>query len=283
LTAHLKDVTTGTIREFEVNLAEAGNFVPFLVFIALLQAVDTTMNRIGPGTMKIEYTIRGSEMPKKLVRSDVFTSFSDIALFGPLQVAQVVFTLHQNEFQDPKLYRIDVDIETTRPVRLLQVKSLKTDKEVYQPGETIRYVVELVPYRGELLRASGSFQLPEDLKARRLTLHVFGGPRRQQNNQGQTLEYEDLEGLIEALKGLTTNDQLTVELLGLPSGEEGEGSAFKDVQRLGDWVVTGEERITIQIELPKPEEPEEPEQKPEEPEQKPEEPEEPECDQPFYC
>jgi len=281
LTAHLEDLTTGTNREFEVNIAEVGNFVPVLVFLTLLQAVDTTMNRIGPGTMKIEYTIRGSEMPRKLVRSDVFTSFSDIALLGPLQVAQVVLTLHQNEFQDPKLYRIDVDIETTRPIRLLQVRSLKTDKEVYQPGETIRYVVELVPYRGELIEASGSFQLPEDLKARRLTLHVFGGPR-QKKDQGQTLEYEDLEGLIEALEGLTTNDQLTVELLGLPS-EEGEESSFKDVQRLGDWVVTGEERVTVQIELPKPEEPKEPGQEPKEPEQKPEEPEEPECDQPFYC
>jgi hypothetical protein len=225
-------------------------------------------------------------MPVKLERSDVFTSFNDIALFGPLQVAQVVFLLNQNEFTDPQIERIDVDISTIQPIRLLQVQSIQTDKEVYQPGETVRYVVELKPYRGEQMKVTGSFQLPEELNARRLTLHVFGGPRRQRDSQTQTLEYTDLEQLIEALEKATTNDQLTVELLGLPrEGGEDEDSSFQDIQRLGDWVVTGEERTTIQIELPKPEEPEGPEeQKPEEqPEQKPEEIEEPECDQPFYC
>lgn len=287
LSVHLKDDNTGRVQDLAVNLSKTGNFVPSLVFAVLLNAADTTLNRIGQGTMRIEYTIRGTEMPKKLQRSDVFTNFNDIAYFGPLQVAQVVFLLMQNEFVDPGVDRIDVDITTNESIRLLQVKSIKTEKESYQPGETVNYTVELRPYRGEGQTATGSFTLPEDLTVRSLTLYVFGGPRRQRNDQGQTVTYDDLTQLIDALEKSTTNDQLTVELLGLPpkstddeelgAAAEEEDQPFQDVQKLGDWVLTGEGRATIQIQLPEKPKPEEP--KDEQPDEKPEKG----CSQLFYC
>ncbi len=277
LVAHLKDLSTGKDRDFSVTIAPASTFVPSLVFASLLEAVDTTMNRIGPGTMRIEYTIRGTELPKRLARSDVFTHFSDIALFGPLQIAQVVFFLTQNEFTDPGLERIDVEITTTDAIRLLQVKAIQTDKEVYQAGETVRYTVQLKPYRGSERLATGSFTLPKDLKVRSLTLYVFGGPRRQQNNQQPLPQVDSLDQLIQALERSTTNDQLTVELLGLPqeTGEDEESKPFQDIQKLGDWVVTGEGRTTIKIQMPEKSKEEQKQEPPQEPEKK--------CPQLFYC
>ena len=259
LTARIHDVTTDTVQDLTVNVANVENFVPFLVFASLLQGVDTTLNRIGQGTMRVEYTIRGENLPKRLERADVFADFNDIALFGPLQVAQVLFLLLQNEFVDPEITRIDVDILTTEPVRLLQVVSVETDKEVYKPGETVRYIVTLKPYRGEERKISGSFKLPEDLEARRLTLQVRGGMRRQQGATQQSStsqqQYGSLEELLQAIEEATTNDQLTVELVGLAQGDE-DDEAFQEVRKLQDWVVTGEGRVTLKIERPKPQEPE---------------------------
>ncbi|OGF52757.1 MAG: hypothetical protein A2Z21_08250 [Candidatus Fraserbacteria bacterium RBG_16_55_9] len=281
LNVHLDDETTGTAQDLTVNLSKTSNFVPSLVFAILLQAVDSTLNRIGPGTMRIEYAIHGTEMPKRLQRSDIFTNFSDIAYYGPLQAAQIVFLLSQNEFLDPGVDRVDVDIAVNESIHLLQVKSIQTDKEVYQPGETVRYTVQLRPYRGEEKTATGVFKLPDDATVKNLTLHVFGGPRRQQNGQGQTIAYDDLGQLIDAVEGSTTNDQLTVELLGLPQGSSEEGdeerAPVQDVQKLGDWVLTGEGRVSIQIQLP--------EQPKQEEEHKDEESKEPEkkCSQLFYC
>lgn len=280
LSVHVKDATTGATRDLNIKVADVDAFIPSLVFLSLLQAVDTTINRIGPGTMRIEYTIRGDELPKKLERSDVFASFNDVALAGPLQVAQVVFLLDQNEFLDPQLERIDVDMVITDPVRWLRVAAIQTDKEVYHPGETVKYSVLLKAYRGSDYKVTGDFQLPEEIDAKRLTLQVIGGPRRQQNNQGLKIEYSTLEELIEAIEELTTNDQLTVELLGLSNDDNDEDeNPFKDVQKLGDWVITGEERSTIEIEVPEEPEPSEEEPKGSEEQPQPEE----ECDQLFYC
>ncbi len=265
LTARIQDVSTDTVQDLSVNLADAPNFVAFLVFSSLLQGVDSAINRIGPGTMRVEYTIRGANLPRRLLRSDVFTSFSDVALFGPLQVAQVVFLLQQNPFQDPQLEWIDVDIVITEPVRLLQIVDLETDKETYAPGETVEYTIRLRPYRGEERTISGTFSLPEDLSARRLTLYVYGGPRRQQqNNQAQNVQYESLPELLEAIEELTTNDQITFQVLGLPrppDADDEEAQAddpTQEIHKLRDWVVTGEVRTSIRIEKPAPTPPEDP-------------------------
>lgn len=280
LRAHLRDRTAEVSREFSVDLADVGNFLPSLAFSALLQAVDTTLNRIGQGTMRIDYTIRGQNLPAKLTRTDVFTHTSDVAVPGPLQIAQVISLLHQNPFVNPSIERIDVDIEVERPIRLRQVQSIKTDKEEYQPGETVRYAIQLQTYRGPERALTGSFQLPEDVKERKLTLHAFGGPRRKQQQQNQNgsqiPDFDELGQLIQAIERSTANDQITVELLGLSRDGKGEDdeSDFQDVQRLGSWVVTGEERVTIEIQPPKPEPA---------PEEEEEEQQEDECDELFYC
>ncbi len=254
LTVRVRDITTDTVRDLTVNLADVSRFVPFLVFASLLQGVDTTLNRIGQGTMRVEYTIRGDNLPRRVGRADVFADFNDIAVFGPLQVAQTLFLLMQNEFADPQISRIDVDILTMKPVRLLQVVDVETDKEKYRPGETVRYTVTLRAYRGEERRIEGSLELPEELEARRLTLRVRGGLRRQQGAAQQASasqqQYGSLEDLLRAIEEATTNDQLTVELVGLTKG--GGGEAFQEVRKLKDWVVTGEGRVTLEIERPKP-------------------------------
>lgn len=257
LTARVHDITTDITREISVDLAPSENLTASLVFSSLLQVVDEALNRIGRGTMKVDYTIRGDGMSKRVSRSDVFVSFNDVALGGPLQAAQLVFLIDQNEFVDPEIDRIDVDITTTEDVRWLQIKEIETDKEVYHPGDTVRYIIVMTSYRGEERRISGSFDIPDETTVRRLTLHSFGGPRRaQQQSTQQTIQFESLDELLDALEKLTGNDQLTIELLGLPIDPDEESAApMAEIENLGDWVVTGEDRVNIQIEpRPEPEE-----------------------------
>ena len=269
LTARAHDMNTDVTRDITVNMAPTTNLTASLVFSSLLQLVDDALNRIGRGTMKIDYTIRGDGMSQRISRSDVFVSFNDIALAGPLQAAQLVFLIDQNEFIDPKIDRIDVDITTTDEVRWYEVTEIETDKDVYHPGDEVRYIIVMKSFRGEERRESGSFVIPDDTTVRRLTLHSFGGPRRtsQSSSAAQPVTFESLDELLGALEQITGNDQLTIELLGLPVDPDAEASTeTTNIQHLGDWVVTGDDRINIQIE-PRPE----PVQEIEEPLEDPEE------------
>ncbi len=259
LHAKVTDQATGNEREFNVRMADSGNLLGSVVYSGLLQAVDSTINRIGQGTMAIRYTIKGENLPKKLERTDVFASQSDVAVPGPLQVAQAVLLLDRNEFQDPKISTINVEIEVDKTLQQFRVVEVTTDQSSYQPGDTIRYSATLRAFRGEEQTIEGEIELPADVNPRQLTLQVKGGAQQQQqsnNGSSQTPEFADLEGLIEAVEGSETNDQVTVELLGLPrpqtdndSDERQTASAsFGDVQRLGNGVVTGNERAKLKVE-----------------------------------
>jgi len=258
LNAQVVDRATGNEREFEVRMAESGNLLGSLVYSSLLQAVDGTINRIGQGTMRIGYSIDGENLPQPLQRNDVFANQSDVAVQGPLQVAQAVLLLNQNEFQDPKITDVDVEIEVEKPLQQFRVMEISTDNESYQPGETVQYSATLRAFRGEEQTVEGEIELPDDVRPRQVTLRISGGAQQQQqsNNSGsETPDFSDLEGLIKAVEGSETNDQLTVELLGLPSSatnsdadeRQTASASFGDVKRLGNGIVTGVERTSLEI------------------------------------
>lgn len=269
---------TNTVR---FRIAYYESLIPFLFLVGALDAVDRTLNRIGPGTMIVRYTLKADTLSEPFTRTDVFASLSDIAVTGPLRIAQTLFTLAQNEFRDVGFHSLDISLDVQRAVKALRVKSIKTDKESYKPGETVHYTVVLHAYRGEEQTVQGELSLPERLDMSSVTLVAFGGPRK--SDQEESPEFDSLEDLIEALQGMISNNSLTVEFLNLPSFEgessesKDEDARFKRTQVLDEALVYGEKTVEIKIkgeekpEEPTPEKPEEPK-----PEKKP-------CKFPFYC
>ena len=251
VTIRVKNQDTGELHEFKSNFIPDENLLASLLFSGTLSAVDQSLDRIGPGTMRITYRLSGDGLPTDLKRSDIFASFSDIAVAGPLQAAQVVFILSHNEFAAPKFTQIELDMSVTRKVRALQVQSIKLDKRSYHPGDTINYTVNLQPFRGGKVRITGSLQLPQRLNSRRLVLHAFGGPRRtsaSNNNRAPAPTFKSLSELVKVIEGLSTNDQLTVELLGLARSSTSQSSNHTDVQHLKDWVLSGDQAVEVRIE-----------------------------------
>jgi len=282
------------------------NLVPFLLFASLLQAMDEVLNRIGPGTMKMSFSIKGKGMPKTLVHDDVFASFADVAVAGPLRAAQVLFLITRNEFVDPELDKVSIDIDLSPQVQAMRVKSLKTEKEKYKPGETVKYTATLQAYRGKEQTFEGSLELPKELDNRHnITVRAFGGPSgNQRRGEDESPEFESLDELVEALDDVSSNDWLTVEFLGLdeddhPTSNKNRDSKNKkkksdtstkitDRHRQDGWFVYGEKTFEIEIEDENntPSKEEEPETKTVEPEKKPAE-QQPapnkKCQFLFYC
>ncbi len=269
------DRDLGITQRVQFRIAYYESLMPILLLIGVLDAVDRTLNRIGPGTMIVRYTLTADELQEPLTRTDVFASLSDIAVTGPLRIAQTLFTLARNEFRDVGFRRLNIEMETQQAVKALRVKSIKTDKEAYQPGETVSYTVILQEYRGKEQTIAGKLQLPEELDRSSVTLLAFGGPRR--SDRDETPEFDSLDDLIGFLQKIPSNNSLTVKLLNLSEDtQDSEPDAkFKRTQTLDETIVYGEKALEIKIkkkpEEPTPEKPEEPK-----PEKKP-------CKFLFYC
>lgn len=249
MNVRLTNAQTGEVSHHSVDFVQDNTFLASLVFSSGLSLMDQTLNRVGKGTVMIDYTIRGAGLPKRVERDDIFTSLNDIAVPGPLQVAQIVFLLAQNEFEDPRLDTIDMDISFVPEVRLARLTSLETDKETYRPGDLVSYTATFSPYRGESFTVEGQLRIPEGVRSSRLTLHGFGGQRPSATNNGDSNApvFENLDQIIEVVEQLNRNDQLTVELLGISQNDLDEQDETVYNQQIDDWVVTGEQRVQLTI------------------------------------
>jgi hypothetical protein len=245
----ITDESTGDVTHYSVDFIRDNSFLASLMFSSGLTLLDRTLNKVGKGTLDVEYTIRGAGLPRRLQREDIFVSFNDIAVPGPLQVAQVVFLLAQNEFQDPELDTIDVDLTYTPEVHSARLVGLTTDKDEYKPGETVNYEAEFMPYRGERFIVSGSLDVPEGLRSSRLTLYAFGGQRQTSTTSdgNGAPAFENLEEIIDLVEDLNRNDQLTVEFLSIPSGDIDDSDDITFTDQVNGWVISGENRITLEI------------------------------------
>ena len=271
----VRDRARGVKRDFDVDLVSDPDLLPSLLYSVILNSIDTTINRIGPGTLKVDYIFRGAGLEERVERQDIFYSFSDIATSAPLQIAQVGYLLAWNEFTDPQIDRVDVEISVNQEVRAYEILKLETDKETYHPGDELNWTVTVKPFRGEKKGIQGSLKIPEDAAEGSLTLHAFGGPRPSKEKGQEQPKFESLKELVTAIEEAESNDQLTVEFLGAPkqSKEKSEGRV-KNVQKLKDWVIVGEEFKQIKIE--KQAEPSKAEKQSQQKEQE-------KCKQLFYC
>lgn len=280
LTVKDRDLGVTTQTRFRITYYES--LMPLLLLVGVLDAVDRTLNRIGPGTMIARYTLVADELNQPFTRTDVFASLSDIAVTGPLRIAQTLFTLTRNEFRDLGFAQIDIEIDVQRAVRALRVKSIKADKESYEPGESVHYTVTLQAYRGKERTVAGELKLPKELDRSSVTLVAFGGPRR--SDREEAPEFDSLDDLINFLQKIPSNNSLTVEFLDISDEmpkykeqEDGEPeNPYKYTQTLDETIVYGEKTLEIKIKTEKPQEPAP--EKPEEPK-----PEKKPCKFPFYC
>ncbi len=219
--AHLVDLSLGvhdldknSTSSFRINLVDEPQIMWYLILASGLEAVDSSLDRIGQGTVEVNYQILGDGMPKPLERHDLFLSTQDVAIYPPWQLANIVAFLQYNDFQDPKITRIAASMQVTKKLKAIHINHLELDSDSYSPGDTIHYKVELQTYQGASKTVDGEIKIPDDLDAYSIdyiTVRAYGGPRELEAGENPR-EFHSLEELINAIEDLPSYDTLTVEL-----------------------------------------------------------------------
>jgi len=217
------DMDTGLGGSYAIGLVDEPRLVPELLLSTGFEAIDSTLDRVGQGTVVVTYTIDGDGMPQSLERTDTFFSSSDIAVYPPLQVASIVSALQYNEFADPEITSVEATMEFTEEIRGIRISDLSIDFSSYEQGETIRFELTLQTYQGDVRIEEGEITIPADLLSDQIILRAYGGPRYLESGEKAQVftGLDDLIGAIETFPGYQT---LTVELFAVdPFALHGDG------------------------------------------------------------
>ena len=220
------DRDTGGMKTFKIGLVREPLVLPDLVLATGIEAIDQTLDRIGQGTVEVDYQIIGDGLPSPLERHDLFLSTLDVAVYPPWQLANLVGFLEYNDFAAPKITRITASMQVTQELKAMHINHLALDKLVYAPGDTLHYAVDLQTYHGNVVTETGAITIPEALAADEITIRAYSGPRLLEAGESAE-EFTSLDDLISAIENLPSYDTLTVELFApnplSPSGEGLEG------------------------------------------------------------
>ncbi len=207
----IEDLDRGTSRTVRADVVREPRLVPNLLLTAGFEAIDTTLDRVGPGTVEVTYQITGSGMPFSLERKDVFLSTTDVAVYPPWQLADIVAYLEYNEFADPKITSVSASMRITSEIRAIRIENLVLDSFVYSPGDTVKFTLVMQTYQGEQIVRSGQLTIPDTLLADEIVVRAYGGPRMLEGGESPQV-FEGLADVIDLIETFESYETVTVEL-----------------------------------------------------------------------
>ena len=217
-------------RTLKARVVDEPRLLPELLLSSGFEAIDSVLDRVGAGTVEVTYQITGDGMPSSLERKDVFLSTSDIALYPPWQLAEIVAFLQYNEFADPKITQISASMRVTSELRAIRIESLMLDSVVYSPGDTIQFTLVMQTFQGERIVRTGELTIPEDLMATDLVVRAYGGPRMIEKGEAPDT-FESLADVIHLLETIPTYETATVELFAVDPYLSSSGEALYGVAK----------------------------------------------------
>ena len=219
----VNDLDRKVERTVRANVANEPRLVPNLLLASGFEAIDSGLDRVGAGTVEVTYQITGDGMPSSLERKDVFLSTSDIALYPPWQLADIVAYLEYNEFADPKITHISASVRVTSELHAIRIEELLLDRLVYAPGDTINFKLVMQTFQGDEIVRTGQLTIPSDLMADEIVVRAYGGPREIERGESPQT-FSSLSDVIQQIETLPTYEKATVELFAvdpyLSSGQE---------------------------------------------------------------
>ncbi|MGQ9477831.1 MAG: hypothetical protein ACUVRH_05025 [Candidatus Bipolaricaulia bacterium] len=154
------DKDSGITNQFTSKSVALPDWYPDNLLWAGLEAVDRTLNRVGPGTLNMHLTIKGAGGRRLLERRDIYVSNYDISGAGTFDPAWISYLLAWNEFADPQISAIDLEMVVEKNLRVKVIESIEPDAQSVSRGGTLRYTLTLQPHRGAQEKVSGSLKIP---------------------------------------------------------------------------------------------------------------------------
>lgn len=254
------DLTSDRRRTVQAEVVRDEVLTVPLIALAALEGLDRGLDRIGQGTARVIYRIRGQQLPGggTYSRDNLYYSRLDISARLLGDFLDTLTTLVYNRFRDIELSQVELSVQVEAARRTASIVRARALEDRVTPGGTVSIEVELQPYRGTPQTRVVTLQVPANVAPGPVVVTVRGGSaqfftpgpdlesllsgeppkaspeQEQQEKSGQVEEAEEppssLDKLMELLDRREKNNELVAEFFpGVAehsrSQEGGPGSA----------------------------------------------------------
>lgn len=191
---------------------------PLLFNITLFASVLWTQEQADEMTLEYAGTIH-IEGHSQVKFRDVLTS-SDRSFFLPVplvasrQIQDLFARLYSNEYETPKITKVDVTFKLSERRRVATVEELRVSRQEVRPGEEIDVYAYLRPYRGETIVKSFKLLIPTSVTRGTLLSLLVGDAAtlRAREQRGWGHNAGSLANLIAVLNQERSHDRLYLRL-----------------------------------------------------------------------
>jgi hypothetical protein len=264
LTIKASDLDRKQSNTVSVQLVKDEDILTSLIVDISLQALDSTLDRIGKGTADVKLKITGKGLPDLgIERSNMFYSRNDIAAAALYEVYELFDIINRNPYQKVSLIDIKLDVEISNQDNVALIQEARVLNKKIEPGDTLDVEITLLPYRSEPIVKLVSLKLPDDIKTGSATLAIEGGAtftsyqtipeeKNAEENYAIVEGYTDLDSILEDYLARPKNNDLILQLYPPYSSEkeeaigENEGDIDKEKDDIGrdDIIEVGDAQST---------------------------------------
>lgn len=190
VTVHDKD--TGRDITYNTMVAYDEEVLAALAPVVVYSSINTTLDRQDASTASLQFSLRSSYGKDGLIsRSNMFYDGEDVAKVAVTELNDILAVILGNKEKEADMLDLKVDVTIDRGRKTATLVSAVPSKQEVLPGEEITFDTTIKPYRGEKIKLSVPYKVPEHQQPGQLALDVHGG------------------GLVNVAKILLTQQQAT--------------------------------------------------------------------------
>ena len=174
VTVHDKD--TGREITYNTMVAYDEEVLTALAPVVVYSSINTTLDRQDASTASLQFSLRSSYGKDGLIsRRNMFYDDGDVAKVAVTELNDILAVILGNKEKEADMLDLKVDVTIDKGRKTATLVSAVPSKQEVVPGEEITFDTTIKPYRGEKIKLSVPYKVPEHQQPGQLALDVHGG------------------------------------------------------------------------------------------------------------
>ena len=174
VTVHDKD--TGREITYNTMVAYDEEVLAALAPVVVYSSINTTLDRQDASTASLQFSLRSSYGKDGLIsRRNMFYDDGDVAKVAVTELNDILAVILGNKEKEADMLDLKVDVTIDKGRKTATLVSAVPSKQEVVPGEEITFDTTIKPYRGEKIKLSVPYKVPEHQQPGQLALDVPGG------------------------------------------------------------------------------------------------------------